>query len=175
MGSTPPAGCQKPVQSVLTVGTQLHVDTGELWTGRGWLYLYGAGAAVDGWGKPVDCPIAVNQDVDIQGHVKLTVIAVGRKTESDKRDAKMSDYYPIAFHINTDTTERRIIAACTLLLVSCDRNITQIDKWHIVCELLFCANPIVGSLTWFVTCGLTNISTICIPRSITVVHSDFWL
>lgn len=29
------------------------------------LYLYGAGAAVDGGGEPVDCPITINQDVDI--------------------------------------------------------------------------------------------------------------
>lgn len=38
------------------------------------LYLYRAGAAVDGWWKPVDCPIAVNQDVDVESHIKLTVI-----------------------------------------------------------------------------------------------------
>lgn len=43
------------------------------------VYLYSAGAAVDGWGKPVDCPITVNQDVDVQSHVKLAIITVGRK------------------------------------------------------------------------------------------------
>lgn len=40
------------------------------------MYLYRAGAAVDGWWKPVDSPIAVNQDVDIESHIKLTVITV---------------------------------------------------------------------------------------------------
>lgn len=41
-----------------------------------------AGAAVDGRGQPVDCAIAVNQHIDIEGNIELTVITVegNRKT-----------------------------------------------------------------------------------------------
>lgn len=53
------------------------------------MYLYRAGAAVDGWWKPVDSPIAVNQDVDIESHIKLTVITV----EIDKIYAHFPDFH----------------------------------------------------------------------------------
>lgn len=41
-----------------------------------------AGAAVDGRGQPVDCAIAVNQHIDIEGNIELTVVTVegNRKT-----------------------------------------------------------------------------------------------
>lgn len=51
-------------------------------------YLNRAGAAVDGWGKPVDCAIIVNQDIDVEGHIKLTVITAERKWK-DKCDRHM--------------------------------------------------------------------------------------
>lgn len=43
----------------------------------GW-YLNGAGATVDGWREPVDCTIIVNQDVDVECHIKLPIITVGK-------------------------------------------------------------------------------------------------
>lgn len=46
------------------------------------LHLYRAGAAVDGRWEPIDRPIAVNQDVDVQSNVKLTVITARKKKES---------------------------------------------------------------------------------------------
>lgn len=41
-----------------------------------------AGAAVDGWWQPVDCTIAVDQHIDIEGNIKLTVVTAegNRKT-----------------------------------------------------------------------------------------------
>lgn len=40
------------------------------------MYLYRAAAAVDSRRQPVDCPITVDQHVDIESHVKLTIITV---------------------------------------------------------------------------------------------------
>lgn len=44
--------------------------------------LDGAGAAVDGRGEPVDCAIVVNQHIDVEGNIELTVVTVegDRKT-----------------------------------------------------------------------------------------------
>lgn len=44
------------------------------------LYLYRAGTAVDGGWKPVNSAVTVNQDVDVQSHIKLAVITEGRET-----------------------------------------------------------------------------------------------
>lgn len=43
-------------------------------------YINGAGTAVDGWWQPVDGPVAVHQDVDIQRHVKMAIITVKEDT-----------------------------------------------------------------------------------------------
>lgn len=47
-----------------------------------------AGAAVDGRGQPVDCAIAVNQHIDIEGNIELTVVTV----EGNRKTCGYHDY-----------------------------------------------------------------------------------
>lgn len=41
-------------------------------------YLYEAGAAVDGRWEPGHSAVTVHQHIDIEGHIKVTIVAAGQ-------------------------------------------------------------------------------------------------
>lgn len=60
--------------------------------------LNGAGAAVDGWGEPVDRTIAVNQHVDIERNIELTIVTVDGGEKTNMTLYLISFRQPLIFH-----------------------------------------------------------------------------
>lgn len=60
--------------------------------------LNGAGAAVDGWGEPVDRTIAVNQHVDVERNIELTIVTVEGDGKTNMALYLISFLKPLIFH-----------------------------------------------------------------------------